>query len=502
MGLEFIPRREDKDEKELVLLHLPVGSVIRIIGDCTDQMYMVTGYSKGGRCYLVCKYPEGVVLPELIEAEIDKATPIELHYLGYEDSFSKAYLRRTFDADILNYGVMPVDLAVSEEEPHSKHSLAVYSCFPIGSVVKAEDGKKKLVLGYAEVNDRYIVCDYPEGIGASSVDELSADNLNTYYMAGLMSERFRAFRKELRQNGRRFDSNLRNDTDTTEKRLARENIEAFNETMKRFRGDEKLMQLTDEAIAGTRIYDEGFVSDKKPVYKDMEVSFEESFTLMTAADYAGSKRTAVLNFANPLKPGCGTMSGGDGQENYLCRESNLYLCLTSANAADYYSEHQKEVEERVKRDVIYSSDRVIYSPGVAVTEGDPDPLMRVDVLTCAAPVVLDREKAPDDPCMKELLCRRIRNILEVAIDNDIEALVLGAFGCGTCRNSPYLVSDAFQSVLLEDRYRYAFRNVVFSVRRTGWFCENIEAFEITFRTFPSLGGYFLSRESNKRRFFE
>ncbi len=90
---------------------------------------------------------------------------------------------------------------------------------------------------------------------------------------------------------------------------------------------------------------------------------------------------------------------------------------------------------------------------------------------------------PLDEQLYHIFDSRIRNIPESAIEHEAEALVLGAFGCGAFHNPPEIVSKAFRNILLEDRYRHAFDHVVFAVKRTGSFCENIECFEIEFSRF-------------------
>jgi uncharacterized protein (TIGR02452 family) len=83
------------------------------------------------------------------------------------------------------------------------------------------------------------------------------------------------------------------------------------------------------------------------------------------------------------------------------------------------------------------------------------------------------------------LCRLpAESELQKAIENDIEALILGAFGCGAFNNPPTVVAKAFQSVLMKDRYFHAFSDVIFAVKRSGRFCENIEAFKTAFQSFP------------------
>ena len=65
---------------------------------------------------------------------------------------------------------------------------------------------------------------------------------------------------------------------------------------------------------------------------------------------------------------------------------------------------------------------------------------------------------------KELLAiheKRLRRILDVALSNKVETIVLGAFGCGAFMNNPNVVAQASKNVLNE--YLYAFKNIEFAV---------------------------------------
>ena len=147
------------------------------------------------------------------------------------------------------------------------------------------------------------------------------------------------------------------------------------------------------------------------------------------------------------------------------------------------------------------SDMVIYSPSVMVLKEDVDyrqgfpysgiekysnqPFC-VDVITCAAPFFSGLGYILPNGDLQHLFERRIRNILEVAIENQIEVIILGAFGCGAFHNPPDIVADAFRKVLLEARYNKAFDEVIFAVKRTNIICPNIEAFEKNFSLFPDI----------------
>ena len=275
------------------------------------------------------------------------------------------------------------------------------------------------------------------------------------------------------------------------------NIEVFLDTQKRITNNARLKRLTEKASSETKIYPEGFQSGKKP-FRAGNICFQENLTLLAAAPFAKrDRRTAVLNFANPFEPGGGVLRGANAQEEYLCRASNLYNCLVSKNASEWYSVHKEMAGERLGSSFI-GTDRIVYSSGVTVFKKDVGYLpekecnsfqkytfrhFRIDVITSAAPFFISKyDLLPEDELQK-LFVRRITNIIEIAVDNDVTSLILGAFGCGAFNNPPEVVAEAFRKVFSVERYRYAFDNVVFAVRRTGVNCKNIEAFKSAFSDF-------------------
>lgn len=275
------------------------------------------------------------------------------------------------------------------------------------------------------------------------------------------------------------------------------NLELFNDTCNRIVNNEKLKLLTKKAIHSTKLYHEGFKSAKAPQYPDCTISVEEGLTLQAAKELSQQyARVAVLNFANPIEPGGGVARGANAQEEYLCRASNLYNCLVSENAKLYY-EMNRSLLRNCMQECFLASDLVLYSPNITVIREDrsqysaakkmdeytdqvyTEEWYEIDIITCAAPY-LKQYAEGKDAALSEIFHSRICNILETAIDNNTEALVLGAFGCGAFHNSPYLVSGVFREILHEDRYRRAFHRIIFKIKRTDWLCKNIEAFEMAF----------------------
>ena len=173
-------------------------------------------------------------------------------------------------------------------------------------------------------------------------------------------------------------------------------------------------------------------------------------------------RIAVLNFASATTPGGGVTKGSSAQEESLCRCSTLYPALTSNALWDaYYSVN------RAARNPLYTN-ALIYTPGVVICKTDDDypermeekDWVEVDVITCAAPNLRQRpgnmynldQSAPVVVSPEELLAlhkSRARHILTVAASKGVDAIVLGAFGCGAFQNDPTVVAKAYKGVLEE-----------------------------------------------------
>ena len=276
-------------------------------------------------------------------------------------------------------------------------------------------------------------------------------------------------------------------------------IEEFKELMFFCDNDSKLYDSTRQLEINTRVYQESFESKKVP-QQDTLIIVEENPTLTTAKRFVDyEKKVAVLNFANPVEPGGGIMRGANAQEEYLCRYTNLYKSLISKKAENYYSVNNMIRSGNQFNSMFIGTDQVIYSPNVTVLkkfdviekwsgsyrEMYADNFYTLDVLTCAAPFFSGSGYILPNGDLKYLLKRRIKNIFEVAIENDVDVLVLGAFGCGAFHNPPEVVADAFKECLNESRDSCAFDEVVFAIKREATPSKNIRAFKEAFSNKPT-----------------
>lgn len=261
-------------------------------------------------------------------------------------------------------------------------------------------------------------------------------------------------------------------------------IECFCDTQYQIKTDPQLVEATRRMQAGTRLYLDQFEAvlcrvkcEKLSVQVVEDTTFHCAQTLLAA-----NKKTAVLNFANAYHPGGGVTNGAPAQEECLCRSSNLYESLTIPYLVrHYYKWNQKNTGDM-------GSDRIIYSPEVTVFKSDdlyPENLpewFQVDVITCAAPYYDPGKKKPVTlDKLEEVFENRIRNILEIAIANDVDNLVLGAFGCGAFNNPPKLVAKVCRRLLIDNRYANYFEKVVFAIKKSGDACPNLEAFREAFQ---------------------
>ena len=250
-------------------------------------------------------------------------------------------------------------------------------------------------------------------------------------------------------------------------------VNVFRHTMEVFDTNPELSQSTEEVCRNTLFYEEGFLSSRGPrENREGIVSVVSATTFRCAHSFAGSGKIAALNFANPFEPGGGVARGARAQEECLCRCSNLYRSLTTPEAAEKY--YRPNAEQ--KNNYLFS-DRIIYSPGVTVIKADgtyemlPDPF-RVDVITCAAPYNGYKHE-PDE--LKSTYLKRLTIIFETAVENGVDILILGAFGCGAFYIPPRLMAESFRE-LIEAKYRRYFDRICFAIPAASPADRNFAAF--------------------------
>lgn len=243
-------------------------------------------------------------------------------------------------------------------------------------------------------------------------------------------------------------------------------MEVFEDTLSMIAEEKALSEAVELSVAQTKFYSEPCEPVKKPeASKLMKISFTKNRIFQAARLVSlrnPGKRVAVLNFANPVHPGGGVKFGSSAQEESLCRCSTLYPVLDSEILRTLYYSINEENEDA------YGTDVCLYSPGIKVIKSDVSQPRRlpesewldVDVITCAAPNYMVA-LPPSDEEFYEILLKRGRKVLDAALDNGVNCLVLGVFGCGVFCNDPAVVANAYTQLM--DEYCGMFDEVEFAI---------------------------------------
>lgn len=270
-----------------------------------------------------------------------------------------------------------------------------------------------------------------------------------------------------------------------------ENIAVFEDTKKLCKTNQKIKDSIANSYEHQKLVLENDILSnvEKNIYeKQAKLVVSKKRTYEAASAYK-SKKVCVHNFASASNPGGGVTRGANAQEECLCRCSGLYFCLNTKEMWDgFYTPHRNE------RKPIHNDD-VIYTPQVTVFKTDTiSPQLMpernwydVNVITCAAPNLRSKPSNSYNSgdgtvavkvTEKELLAiheKRLRRILDVAVMEGNEVVVLGAFGCGAFCNDPKVVALAAKNVIKD--YLQAFQVIEFAVYCSPRDEENYKVFK-------------------------
>ncbi len=180
--------------------------------------------------------------------------------------------------------------------------------------------------------------------------------------------------------------------------------------------------------------------------------------------------TAVLNLANRQNPGGGVFTGSGAQEESCFLRSNYYTALYPF--AEYA--HRYDLPKAKEQYPLDRNFGGVWSEGITIfrgreLEGYPllDEPWKTNFIAVAA---INRPQTIEEngeirlhPDMIQGALNKIHTIMNIAADNNVINLVLGAMGCGAFRNPPKHIAELFRQVLNEPQYKGRFRRVVFAI---------------------------------------
>lgn len=212
---------------------------------------------------------------------------------------------------------------------------------------------------------------------------------------------------------------------------------------------------TENTFVNKRHYKDGDMFDSscaEPKFDDTEIVVDKTDSV--SALVAQNGNVAVLDSASFLYAGGGYANGGYFQEESLCEESNLYNILLKCKK-DFYNPHRS-----YRRGELYTADAMFLPQVKFVRNGN---IRDAGVIVIAPPnarraIENNRGREEIDADMR----RRVFSAMNIAVDNDVETLVIGAFGCDARNgNDPGRVATFFREWLSD--HNGALRKVVFAM---------------------------------------
>lgn len=243
-------------------------------------------------------------------------------------------------------------------------------------------------------------------------------------------------------------------------------IKIFEDTQNTYKTNSFLIEAGNKTKENQICYKEGqeINCDKNRFPLDAKIVLSTKRTFEAAEKYVKEgKRVAVLNFANSFSPGGGVVHGARAQEECLCRVSNLYDCITSPQMIkNFYQPHIESLSDLANDDAIYSPEVVVFKSDISLPQIRPEnEWFKVDVITCAAPYTNPYECKITLQKLKQLHESRAKQILNIALVNKADVLILGAFGCGAFKNPPEIVAKVYKEMLKE--YSHSFEVIEFAI---------------------------------------
>lgn len=272
-----------------------------------------------------------------------------------------------------------------------------------------------------------------------------------------------------------------------------ENIAVFEDTVSVCEKSSRLIESIKTSRKTQIFIGEGEqLSDasKAPRFeKEAEIIISKKRTFEAAQDYAKlGEKVAVLNFASSTNPGGGVVNGAGAQEECLCRISTLYFTLdTDENWKRFYNPHRKARTPLHNDDILYTKNITVFKNDTTSPKLLPEnEWYNVDVITCAAPNLRenpsnrynsgdgDQRLILNNEELYSLHEKRDSRIFDAAASQNVDVLVLGAFGCGAFMNDPKVVAKVMLS--LAKKYAHFFKTIEFAVYCPPYDDSNYRAF--------------------------
>jgi uncharacterized protein (TIGR02452 family) len=188
-------------------------------------------------------------------------------------------------------------------------------------------------------------------------------------------------------------------------------------------------------------------------------------------------KVAVLVFASPVEPGGAMAEGNNGQEEDICRRSNLFdLMWKLLYNSDRFSElyplvdlnHAAEVDpsysQKKFNGMFLTSAVTVFRAGKDKNYAFLEKPFDVGMLISPAlrkPQLTDQNtylRKEDQEQIEKVIITQLR----ASHEKNYDTVILGAFGCGAFQNPPALIAQLYKDII-EKHFQGAFKKLIFPI---------------------------------------
>ena len=213
-------------------------------------------------------------------------------------------------------------------------------------------------------------------------------------------------------------------------------------------------------------------------YKSTVIELRDQDSVDAAREMSNlGYKTALVNFANRHIPGGGYRKGRLAQEEGICRRTTLFPAL---NKKLYPIQHNE---------LIYSDNVVVFRDSWEKQFQVKNEGSTISVITVPAYNLNPNMRANDLSLSEQYLDGtkdKIRAQFRVAAAKGVDAIVLGAFGCGAFKGDPNIVAQIYKEVLNELEFIGIFELIIFAILDKE--SDNYKAFEQKMHAKPFIYG--------------
>lgn len=232
------------------------------------------------------------------------------------------------------------------------------------------------------------------------------------------------------------------------------------------------------------------VSERKMSYPDfetkIEVTDEDTLYATTRLQKGTGEAFCFLIFGNAFHAGGGYLIGARAQEESVARRTTLPVAFSNSGLTEPKKALKYPIPEFggvYIRDITILRESEEYDCAFL-----PTGIVSNAIIGCAyknPKIELRRGVTGESKDMRDYTMtrriyerteRKLSAILEIALRNGEQNLVLGAIGCGAFRNPPYDIANIFKKLLNSEEFKNKFKQVVFAIPKSSR-VRNYEVFK-------------------------